>query len=65
MADYTRQAGLGPWTQLNDEVQRLQVLNVMGHARRVLDEVTRLRGHMATLPATSGPHETVTAWRRP
>ena len=31
-ADYTRQAGLGPWTQLADEVWRLQVLNAMGQA---------------------------------
>ena len=33
MIGYTRQAGLGPWTQLSDEVRRLQVLNVMGRAR--------------------------------
>ena len=29
-AGYTRRAGLGPWTQLADEVRRLQVLNAMG-----------------------------------
>ena len=27
MADYTRRAGLGPWTQLRDEGVRLQILN--------------------------------------
>ena len=61
-AGYTRQAGLGPWTQLGDEVRRLQVLTAMGQARQVLDEVTRLRARMATLPATRGPDETVTPW---
>jgi tetratricopeptide (TPR) repeat protein len=59
---YTRQAGLGPWTQLGDEVWRLQVLVAMGHASHVLAEVTRLRAHMATLPATPGPDETVIPW---
>ena len=38
-ADYTRQAGLGPWTQLSDEVRRLQVLTTMGQASQVLAEV--------------------------
>ena len=32
-AGYTRQAGLGPWTQLVDEAQRLQVLAAMGVTR--------------------------------
>jgi tetratricopeptide (TPR) repeat protein len=59
---YTRRADLGPWTQLLDEVQRLQVLTAMGHARHVLAQVTRLRAHMATLPATPGTDEMVTAW---
>jgi hypothetical protein len=62
MAGYTRQAGLGPWTQLSDEVARLQILNAMGQAGRVLAEVERLRGHMQTLPAAPGPDETVPAW---
>lgn len=61
-ADYARQAGLGPWTQLDDQVTRLRVLTVMGQARQVLDEVTRLRAHMDTLPATPGPDETATPW---
>jgi CHAT domain len=61
-AGYARQAGLGPWTQLYDEVRRLQVLAMMGHARQVLDEATRLRDHMATLPATRGPNETIPPW---
>ncbi len=59
---YTRQAGLGPWTQLSDEVHRLQVLNAMGQADQVLAEVRRLRKDMQALPATRGPSETVTPW---
>jgi tetratricopeptide (TPR) repeat protein len=34
---YTKRAGLGPWTQLLDEGQRLQVLARMGRLREVLD----------------------------
>ena len=62
MAGYTRQAGLGPWTQLSDEGQRLQVLNEMGQAVRVLAEVERLRDRMQTLPATPGPSRDVAPW---
>ena len=59
---YTRQAGLGPWTQLSDEVQRLQVLNEMGRADQVLAEVHRLRAHMRALPAGSDQHEAYYPW---
>jgi CHAT domain len=62
MADYTRQAGLGPWTQLAVEGQRLQVLTEMGQAEHVLAEVQRLRDQMRALPATSGPGESVDPW---
>jgi len=61
-ADYTRQADLSSWTKLADEVQRLQLLANMGQARKVLAEVTRLRAHMATLPATSGLDEMYSPW---
>jgi tetratricopeptide (TPR) repeat protein len=61
-AGYTRQAGLGPWTQLADEVRRLQVLNEMGQAERVLAEVQRLRDRMQALPAAPGPDETAIPW---
>ncbi|HEX3963297.1 MAG TPA: CHAT domain-containing protein [Trebonia sp.] len=59
---YTRQAGLGPWSQLTDEGRRLQVLNEMGHADRVLAEVQRLRDRMQDLPAAPGPDETAIPW---
>jgi hypothetical protein len=52
-ADHTRQAGLGPWTRLADQVRRLKVLPAMGQAAQVLDEVRRLRDLMDALPATS------------
>jgi hypothetical protein len=62
-ADYTRQAGHGPWTQLNCEIKRLQILSLMGQAAQVFTKVQRLRGHMDTLPATQGPDETVPSWQ--
>jgi hypothetical protein len=64
-ADHTRQAGLGPWTQLADEVRRLQVLAAMGRAGQVLDEIGELRARMDALPATPAaddPAETITPW---
>lgn len=61
MADYTRRAGLGPWTQLSDEAKRLEILSMMGEAEQVLDEVLRLREQMQALPAVS-PREAVTTW---
>ena len=36
--EYTRRAGLGPWTQLADQARRLQVLGRMGEHERVLAE---------------------------
>ena len=58
MADYTRRAGLGPWTQLQDEGVRLQILSQQGHAGQVLAEVTRLRQQIAELPEKSDQPET-------
>jgi tetratricopeptide (TPR) repeat protein len=62
MADYTQQAGLGPWIQLLAEVRRLQVLSTMGQPGKALAEVQRLREHMETLPSTSEELDTVPAW---
>ena len=59
MIGYTRQAGFGPWTQLSDRVQRLQILNAMGRSEQVLAEVQQLRDYMATLPATSQQPEMI------
>ncbi|MBI4674223.1 MAG: CHAT domain-containing protein [Chloroflexi bacterium] len=62
MAEYSRRAGLGPWTQLSDETMRLQILNAMGHYREVLDAVQLLRPKMEQLPETSEAEETANPW---
>ncbi|MBV9139480.1 MAG: CHAT domain-containing protein [Pseudonocardiales bacterium] len=54
---YVRRAGLGPWTQLGAETQRLAVLATMGRAAQVLSEVDRLRAGMDILPHDRGRHE--------
>ncbi len=60
LKDYTRRAGLGPWTQLADEGQRLQILNFMGENEQVLKTVEGLRVEMQNLPEQSDQEETVT-----
>jgi tetratricopeptide (TPR) repeat protein len=60
---YTRQAGFGPWTQLLDRGQRLQLLYLLGEHERVLAEVQQLRGQLATLPETSDQEERVDPWQ--
>ena len=62
MIGYSRQAGLGPWTQLSDELQRLQMLIDMGEASQVMSEVQRFRDRMQALPPAPGPDETVAPW---
>jgi tetratricopeptide (TPR) repeat protein len=59
---YARQAGLGPWSELGEEVRRLQVLNEMGDARQVLAEVGVLRDRMNALPPAQYPAETTAPW---
>ncbi len=59
---YTRQAGLGPWTQLLDEGRRLQALNALGEYEAVLKAVEDLRVQMKALPERSDQEETVTPW---
>lgn len=58
-ADYTRQAGLGPWSQLADAAQRLQVMAHMGDLEQVMAEFPRLRTRMDSLPDTTGANEAV------
>jgi tetratricopeptide (TPR) repeat protein len=62
MAGYTGQAGLGPWTQLGDEVSRLQVLAALGRYEEVLEEVARLRVRMEGLSMESEAEETANPW---
>ncbi len=61
-AGYTRQAGLGPWTQLGDEARRLQVLAAMGRYDEVLAAVEALRPKMDALPLESEAEEAANPW---
>jgi hypothetical protein len=61
-ADYTRQAGLGPWTQLGDECQHIQLLNALGRYAEVLAEVERLRPRLSELPDQGKANELVAPW---
>jgi hypothetical protein len=61
-ADYTRRAGLGPWTQLLDQAQRLQILSYMGEHEQVLAQTGPLREQMARLPARSAAGEITSPW---
>jgi len=61
-AAYTRQAGLGPWTQLLDERDRLQVLSALGRYDEVLAAVEALRPQMEGLPLTSEAEEAADPW---
>jgi tetratricopeptide (TPR) repeat protein len=60
--DYTRRARLGPWSQLLDQGQRLQVLGRMGEHARVLAETDNLRAAMANLPERPDANETANPW---
>ena len=62
MAEYSRRAGLGPWTQLSDQGQQLQILGLMGQHRQVLDQIQALQDQMDKLPATRAGNETVEPW---
>jgi tetratricopeptide (TPR) repeat protein len=62
MAGHTQQAGLGPWTQLLDRSQRLQLLYELGQREQVLSEVDILLNQMRVLPDQPGPNETVRPW---
>jgi hypothetical protein len=62
MAGYTGRAGLGPWTQLADQGQRLQILAAMGEHERVLAQAGALRDQMGRLPARPAASETAQPW---
>ena len=50
-------AGLGPWSRLSNQVQRLQVLHRLGRYSYVLAEVERLRAEMERLPVETDPKD--------
>ncbi|MGH8902231.1 MAG: CHAT domain-containing protein [Egibacteraceae bacterium] len=62
MQGYTRRAGLGPWTQLGDDAQRLQILMFQGRNEQVLAAVHALRETMAGLAEHRDADETVVPW---
>ena len=61
-ADYIRRAGLGPWTQLLDQGQRLQVLSFMGEHEQVLARTGQLREEMGRLPARPAADDPAIPW---
>jgi tetratricopeptide (TPR) repeat protein len=62
MTEYSRRAGLGPWSQLADQAQQLQILGRMGQHRQVLDQIQALQDQMDKLPATRAGNETIEPW---
>jgi tetratricopeptide (TPR) repeat protein len=62
MAEQTRRAGLGPWTQLAARSHRLQILYRLREREQVLAEVRTLREQMRLLPDQPGANETVIPW---
>jgi CHAT domain len=61
-ADHTRRAGLGPWTQLLEQGQRLQILSRLGEHEQVLAQTGPLREQMAGLPARPAADDPVSPW---
>ncbi|SIN26215.1 CHAT domain-containing protein [Micromonospora cremea] len=56
-AEHTRQAGLGRWTQLGDECQRIQIVYLMGKVEQALAEAQRLQAAMRQLPDERAPND--------
>jgi hypothetical protein len=61
-ADYTRLAGLGPWTQLTDQAQRLQIMSNLGEHEQVLARTGPLCEQMARLPARPAADDPAIPW---
>ncbi len=60
--EYTRQAGLGAWTQLSNQGQRLQILGWLGHHEQVLTDLSVLRDRLAVLPEQPADNDAVDPW---
>jgi len=59
---YISRAGLGRWTQLIIECQRLQILNSLGEHRTVLITVQQMRDELSKLPIQNAFEESVDIW---
>jgi tetratricopeptide (TPR) repeat protein len=62
MAQYSRLAGLGPWTQIADQGQQMRILGLMGQHRQVLGQIHELLDKMDKLPATKAGNEAAEPW---
>lgn len=62
LPEFTRRAGLGPWTQLLNQGHRLTLLAQMGRAEEVLARVQELRGELAVLPDSGDQEERTEPW---
>jgi tetratricopeptide (TPR) repeat protein len=64
MPNYTKRAGLGPWSQLLDESHRLSILlHLPGNNKKVLRRITKLHEQMKMLGDRPGAKEAVLIWR--
>jgi CHAT domain len=61
-AGFSTRAGQGTWTQLGAQVQRLQILSLLGEHERVLGEVEELRGRATATPKRRSQAEDVEPW---
>lgn len=61
-AGHKLRAGLGPWTRLGVEAQKLQIMVSQGDYAAVLTEVERHRQTMRELPEASDAPEAVDVW---
>lgn len=62
MKDHTRKAGLGQWTQLGDEVRRLQILNAIGRHEEALTALKTWRDEMRSWPELSDEDDAAQPW---
>lgn len=60
--DHVRQAGLGVWTRLHSEVQRVHVLAESRHAEQALTEAAALRRRIEAVPRERAEREGVFWW---
>ena len=60
--EHTRQARLGPWTQLGDQAQRLQILGRLGQHEQILTDLPALCARMAELPDQPADDEIINPW---